>query len=119
MMDLTPESPPPVPAETDEAVSAWMGAQGWRVAPARWYLDPDGGFHIWQEDTPRVGGTHALWVTDSMVRRLPAQQLVAVLNSEDVADEIRISRKIRIEERGDEYRVSVVSRGSWEWKRAE
>lgn len=110
---------PQVPAETDAAVSAWMGARGWRVAPARWYLDPDGGFHIWQEDTPRVGGSHALWVTESIARRLSAEQLVAVLNREDVGEEIRISRKIRIEQRGDEYRVSVVSRSSGEWNRAE
>ena len=119
MTDSSPPSTPQVPSETDTAVSAWMGAQGWHVAPARWYQDPDGGFHIWEEATPRVGGSHALWLTESIVRRLPAAQLVGVLTSEDVADEIRISRKIRIEERGEEYRVSVVSRSSGEWKRGE
>ncbi|MDQ3223980.1 MAG: hypothetical protein M3Q75_11000, partial [Gemmatimonadota bacterium] len=61
----------------------------------------------------------ALWISESMVRRLSAEQLVETLNSEDIGEEIRISIKIRIEERGDGYRVSAVSRKSGEWKRAE
>jgi len=119
MTDHTSGSQPQVPADTDAAISAWMGKQGWRVAPGRWHLDPDGGFHTWQEEQPRAGGTHALWISESMVRRLSAEQLLAALNSEDVGNEIRISIKIRIEERGDGYRVSIVSRNSGEWKRAE
>jgi hypothetical protein len=51
-----------------------------------------------------------------MVRRLRAAQLVEALSSEDVADEIRISIKVRIQERGDGYRVSAVSRSSGEWR---
>lgn len=119
MTDSTSESLPQVPAGTDAAVAAWMGQQGWHVAPARWHMDPDMGFHIWEEEGPKPGGTHALWVSEFMVRRLSAPQLVEALNREDVADEIRISLKIRIQNRGDEYRVSVVSRSSGEFKRPE
>ena len=117
MTDFTSGSDAKVPAETDAAVAAWMSNQGWRAAPARWHLDPDGGFYIWQEEGRKPGGTHALWVSDAMVRRLSAERIVEALDREDVADEIRVSLKIRIEERGDEYRVSVVSRSSGEWKR--
>jgi hypothetical protein len=42
-----------------------------------------------------------------------------VLDSEGMADEIRISLKMRIQERGDGYRVSIVSRRSGEWKKQE
>ena len=115
--DFTSESDPKVPGATDAAVTAWMGKQGWRSAPGRLHLDPDGGFYIWQEQGPKPGGTHALWVSETMVRRLSAERIVEALDREDVADEIRVSLKIRIEERGDEYRVSVVSRSSGEWKR--
>ncbi len=106
-----------VPPETDAAITAWMATHGWRVAPGRWYLDPDGGFHIWQEPVPTTGGNHAIWISESMVRRLPPGRVVEALNGEDVADEIRISIKVRIQERGDGYRVSAVSRSSGEWKR--
>jgi hypothetical protein len=51
-----------------------------------------------------------------MLRHLPAPDLVRVLNSEGVAEAIRISFKVRIEERGSEYRVSVVPRASGEWR---
>jgi hypothetical protein len=51
-----------------------------------------------------------------MVRRLSAQQLIEVLDREEMDQEIRISVRMRIEERGSEYRVSVVSRRSGEWK---
>ena len=108
-----------LPSETDAAMAAWMGKQGWRSALGRLHLDPDGGFYIWQEQGPKPGGTHALWVSETMVKRLSAERLVEALDREDVADEIRVSLKIRIEERGDEYRVSVVSRSSGEWKRVE
>jgi hypothetical protein len=54
-----------------------------------------------------------------MLRRLSPEQLVGVLNSEGIAEEIRINFKVRIEERGDEYRVSVVPRRSGESRRQE
>lgn len=96
-----------------------MGDQGWKVAPARWEMEPEAGFHVWQETDATPGKSHALWVADSMVRDLSAEQLVNVLDSEGIADEIRISFKIRIQERGDGYRVSIVSRRSGEWKKQE
>jgi hypothetical protein len=52
-----------------------------------------------------------------MVRDLSAEDLVAVLKNEGMAEEIRISYKVRIEERGDGYRVSVVPRPSGEMRR--
>ena len=119
MTDFTSGSHPQIPTGSDAAIAAWMGKQGWRSAPGRLHTDPDGGFYIWQEEGQKPGGTHALWVSEGMVGRLSAERLVEVLNSEDVADEIRISLKIRIEERGNDYRVSVVSRSSGEWKRPE
>ena len=119
MTDSGSGSSSQTPAETDVAVGAWMAKHGWRSAPGRLHVDPDGGFHIWQEQGPKPGGTHALWVSEAMVRRLSAERIVEALDREDVADEIRVSLKIRIEERGDEYRVSVVSRSSGEWKRVE
>jgi hypothetical protein len=82
-------------------------------------MDPDGGFHVWQEKGPKTGGTHALWVSESMVKRLTAAQIVEALNRHDVVDDLRVSRKVRIQERGDEYRVSVVSRRSGEWEKQE
>src|SRR3954464_3981873 len=98
------------------AVIAWMKNHGWTVLPARWEMDPETGFHVWQEDEPGVGRSHALWIAEPMARRLTAAELVAVLNSEGVAEDMRISFKVRIEERGDEYRVSVVPRPSGEMK---
>ena len=65
---------------------------------------------------PSTGGKHAIWVSESMVRRLPAAQLVEALSGA-AAEEIRISIKVRIQERGDGYRVSAVSRRSGEWER--
>jgi hypothetical protein len=112
-------SGPEVPPETNAAIVAWMRNQGWNVAPARWQMDPDAGFHIWQEEEPTGERSHALWVTESMVRHLSAEELVKVLNREDMAEEIRISFKVRIQERGDGYRVSVVPRPSGGWKRPE
>jgi hypothetical protein len=107
----------PVPPETDAAIAAWMKKGGWKVAPARRETDPESGFYVWQEDEPRVGRSHAVWIAESMVRDLSAEDLVAVLEDEGMADEIRISYKVRIEERGDGYRVSVVPRPSGEMKR--
>ena len=45
------------------------------------------------------------------------RQLVQVLERESVAEEIRINYKVRIEERGAGYRVSVVPRKSGEFRR--
>ena len=119
MTDFTPASGPHVPPESNAAIAAWMGNQGWNVGPARWEMDPEAGYHVWQEDKPTGDRSHALWVAESMVRHLSAEQLVEVLSSEDMAEEIRISFKVRIQERGDGYRVSVVPRRSGEWKREE
>jgi hypothetical protein len=80
-------------------------------------MDPEAGYHVWQENGNTSERSHALWIAESMVRRLSAEDLVRVLNSEDMREEIRISTKVRIEPRGSEYRVSVVSRNSGEWKR--
>src|SRR4051812_37027889 len=95
-------------AGIDAAVSAWMRSHGWKVGSARWEMDPESSFHVWQEDEPAIGRSHALWIAESMSRHLGAEDLVGVLNQELVAEEIRISFKIRIEQRGDGYRVSVV-----------
>lgn len=119
MTDFTLGSNPQVPPESNTAIVAWMGSHGWNVAPARWEMDPEAGFHVWQEAKPTAGGSHALWVSESMVRHLSAEQLVQVLDSEDMAEEIRISFKVRIQQRGDGYRVAVVPRRSGEWPRQE
>jgi hypothetical protein len=109
--------PPEVPHQTNAAVVAWMKSHGWDVAPARWEMDPEAGFHVWQEDEPPIGRSHALWVAESMVRLLTSEELVSVLTSEGVAEDLRISFKVRIEERGSEYRVSIVPRRSGESRR--
>jgi hypothetical protein len=119
MPDFPQGSNPPVPPELNAAIVSWMGNRGWKVGPARLEKDPDGGFHVWQEEVPTTGGRHALWVSEFMIRNLSAEKLIKVLNSEDMADEIRISVRVRIQERGDEYRVSVVPRKSGEWPRQE
>ena len=119
MTDFALGSSPQVPPESNAAITAWMGNQGWDVGPARREIDPEGGFHVWQEDEPTGDRSHALWVAESMVRHLSAEQLVNVLNSEGMAEEMRISYKVRIQERGDGYRVSIVPRSSGEWKRQE
>ena len=94
-----------------------MRQHGWDPDPARWQMDPDTGFYIWQESEPAQSRSHALWVEDAMVRHLSPEQLLQVLDSEAVAEEIRISFKVRIEERGAEYRVSVVPRRSGEFRK--
>ncbi|HEX6434812.1 MAG TPA: hypothetical protein VFZ87_11245, partial [Gemmatimonadales bacterium] len=113
---LTLENPP-VPPETDATVASWMRKHGWRVMSARVEMDPEVNFYVWEEETPSIGRTHALWIEDAMVRRLTPEQLVKVLNQEEVAEDIRINFKVRIEERGAEYRVSVVPRRSGEFRR--
>lgn len=110
--------PPDLPPDTDAAVAQWMRDHGWDAFPARWEREPEIGFHVWQ-DEPALGRSHALWIAESMVRRLSAQQLVDVLRSEDVAEEIQINFKVRIEERGSEYRISPVPRSSGEQRRLE
>lgn len=117
--DLTLKRNPQVPPESDAAIVAWMGNHGWKVEPARWEMEPEEGFYVWQETGPTAGKSHALWIAESMVRNLSAGQLVAVLDSEGMADEIRISLKMRIQERGAGYRISIVSRRSGEWRKQE
>ena len=80
-------------------------------------MDPDGAFYVWQEREPTQGRSHALWVEEAMVRQLSPEQLLQILDSEAVAEDIRISFKVRIEERGAEYRVSVVPRRSGEFRK--
>ena len=93
-----------------------MKQHGWTVARARWELEPESGFHVWQETGKSPGISHALWISESMVRRVPADKLIEVLDSLEMDQELRISVRMRIEERGSEYRISVVSRRSGEWK---
>jgi hypothetical protein len=93
-----------------------MRQHGWTVTKARWETESEGGFHVWQETGKSPGTAHALWVSESMVRRLSPEQLIQVLDHEEMDQELRISLRMRIEERGSEYRVSVVSRRSGEWK---
>jgi hypothetical protein len=96
-----------------------MQRHGWPVSRPVWTADPDAGFHVWQEDPPSNGTSHALWVDDAMIRNLGPDALVEVLEGEQVAEAIRISFKVRIEERGAEYRVSVVPRRSGEIRRVD
>lgn len=110
---------PELPASTDAAIIGWMRRHGWSVLPARWERDPDGGFYVWQEDVFRVGRPHALWITARMISHLSAEELVRVLDQEGVAEEIQINFRVRIEERGAEYRVSPVPRRSGEVRRPE
>jgi hypothetical protein len=97
---------PPIPPETDSTISAWMRSHGWNVAAARWTMEPE-------------GKAHALWVADYMVRHLTPDELIKVLNQEAVAEDVRASFKVRIEERGAEYRVSPVPRRSGGFKKLE
>ncbi|HEY8195384.1 MAG TPA: hypothetical protein VIG04_00285 [Gemmatimonadales bacterium] len=108
-----------MPPEINAAVIAWMGEQGWKVGPARWETEPEAGFHVWQENGGLARISRALWVSESMVRHLKTEQLIGVLDREEMAQEIRISLKVRIEERGAEYRISVVPRRSGEWPKQE
>lgn len=114
---VSPDGGPGVPPETDAALVKWMGEQGWKVGPARLEREPEIGFHVWQEEGKSSGTAHALWVSEPMVRHLSAGQMVDVLEREEMAQEIRISLRVRIEERGTEYRISVVPRRSGEWPR--
>jgi hypothetical protein len=109
---------PQVPPQSHAAVSAWMRSQGWPVDGGRWETDPENRFYVWQEE-PVIGRSHALWVSESMLRELSAEELVKVLEREGMAQEIRINYKVRIEERGSEYRVSAVPRRSGESKRVD
>jgi enolase-phosphatase E1 len=126
LVPLSPPRPdgtlpmPPIPAETDAAVSAWMRSRGWQVNPVRWQLeDPNMGFYVWQEEAPSMGKAHALWVDEAIIRHLKPDELIEVLKREAVPEEIRISYQVRIEERGADYRVSVVPRRSGEFRRME
>jgi hypothetical protein len=96
-----------------------MRSHGWKVGPARWEMDPEAGFHVWEEDEPPIGRSRALWIAASMTENLAAEELIKVLDREAVAEDLEISYKIRIEERGDGYRVSIVPRRSGEQRRLE
>jgi hypothetical protein len=109
---------PHLPSESHAAVAKWMRSHGWNVLPARWEIDPEVGFFVWQ-DEPTIGRSHALWVAEAMVRHLSAEELVSVLDGLGVAEDIRISFKVRIQERGAEYRVSPVPRRSGESRQQE
>ena len=109
----------PVPPETEVAVAQWMRRHGWHVEPARWEADPDLGFYVWQEPQPRLGRSHGLWIAEPMVSGLSAEGLLGVLEREAVAEEIRISFRVRIQERGAGYRISVVPRTSGEYRRVD
>lgn len=116
MAEFTHENPK-IPPDIDRAVLRWMGDHGWDADPARRHMDPDGAFYVWQERESAQGRSHALWVEEAMVRHLSPEQLLQILDSEAVAEDIRISFKVRIEERGAEYRVSVVPRRSGEFRK--
>jgi len=109
----------PVPPETEVAIAQWMRRHGWQVEPARWEADPELGFYVWQELQPRLGRSHGLWIAEPMVSGLSAEGLLGVLEGEAVAEEIRISFRVRIQERGAGYRISVVPRRSGEYRRVE
>jgi hypothetical protein len=106
-----------VPPESDGAVMAWMRGHGWNPLPGRRENDPELGFHVWQEPEPQQGKSHALWIAEPMVRGLSAEELVRVLDAEAVAEEIQISFRVRIQERGAGYRISVVPRRSGAYRR--
>ena len=116
---IDPIAGPSVPPETDAAVSAWMRKHGWKTAGARWEMEPETGFYVWEEEAPEGSRTHALWVEDAMVQHRTAEELVQVLKREGMVEEIRISFRVRIEERGAEYRISVVPRKSGGFRRPE
>ena len=105
--------------KSDAAVIAWMQGHGWKVSNGRRWEDPDLVFYIWQEEEPSTGRSHALWIDEAMLEDLTPEQLVEVLDREGVAQDIRINFKVRIQERGAEYRVSVVPRRSGEQRRVE
>jgi hypothetical protein len=94
-----------------------MRSHGWQVQPARWEADPELGFYVWQELPAQQGRPHGLWIAEPMVSGLSAGELIAVLEREAVAEDIRISFRVRIQERGAGYRISVVPRRSGEYPR--
>jgi hypothetical protein len=85
--------------------------------PVWWQKEPEAGFFVWQEDGSAKGKSHALWISDSLALALDAEQLVGVLERQGLAEDIRVSFKVKIEERGAEYRVSIVPRRSGEFRK--
>ena len=96
-----------------------MQSQGWKAAGALHHAEPEGGFYVWREETAGEGKSHMLWVAEEMVHRLGPAELVGVLKQERVAEDLKISFRLRIEERGTEYRVSLVPRRSGEFRALE
>jgi hypothetical protein len=107
-----------IPPETDAEVVRWMNGHGWKVGPAVRRQEPEGSFYVWQEDGGHVT-SHSLWVAEEMTSKLKADELISVFKRERLAEDIRISFRIRIEERGTEYRVSLVPRRSGEFRAQE
>ena len=116
---IDPLVSPSVPPERDAAVSAWMSRHGWKTAGARWEVEPESGFYVWEEEAVDGKRTHALWIEEAMLQHLTAEELIQVLDREGMVEEIRISFRVRIEERGAEYRISVVPRKSGGFRRPE
>ena len=104
-----------IPPDTDAAVVRWMHAHGWKVGPANRQVEPEGEFYVWREESDGVK-SHALWVAETMVHNLRPDQLVEVFKRERLAEDLRVSFRIRIVERGTEFRVSLVPRRSGEFK---
>ena len=92
-----------------------MHGHGWKVGPAIRHLEPEGGFYVWREDSDGVK-SHSLWVAETMVHNFRPDQLVEIFKRERLAEDLRVSFRIRIEERGTDYRVSLVPRRSGEFK---
>jgi hypothetical protein len=95
-----------------------MNSHGWKVEAAVRRQEPEGTFYVWREDGGHVT-SHSLWVSDEMISKLRADELIGVFKRERLAEDIKISFRIRIEERGTEYRVSLVPRRSGEFKAQE
>ena len=102
--------------DTDAEVVRWMNGHGWKVGAAVRHEEPEGGFYVWREDGGKEVNSHTLWVAETMVSKLGPQELIAVFKRERLAEDLRISFRIRIEERGTEYRVSLVPRRSGEFR---
>ena len=50
-----------------------MRRHGWKTAGARWEMEPESGFYVWEEEAHGAGRTHALWIEEAMVQHLTAE----------------------------------------------